>query len=138
MRRLVAFVVLLWLAFSFCGLAMHSACETAPANRHGWVDIAGYDSEGFVRNYTLMSQVLSVNHRHPLIGPVMSPIIAVGGTVAQKAGGEAGRKAVICCFSLVGAVGFALLWLVIEKQSADPLPLKQLCCFGILGGKMKY
>ena len=118
-KTAVAFAVFLWLAFSFGGLALHHACKTAPANRLGWVDVAGYDSEGFVRNYTLVSEILSVNHRHPLVGPVMSPIIAVGATVAQRAGDEAGRKAVICCFALVGAVSFVLLWLVLAKAGAS-------------------
>ena len=115
--------VALLIGAGFCatGLSLHRACRDAPVNRHGWVDVAGYDSEAYVGWYANVGSMFSVNHRHPLMTVVFSPITAVGSSVAQRMGEEAGKKAVIAVFALVGALNFLLLWLVMKKSGAELL-----------------
>lgn len=104
------------------GLSLHRACRDAPVNHLGWVDVAGYDSEAYVGWYTNVGTMFSVNHRHPLMTVVFSPITVVGSFVAQRMGEEAGKRAVIVVFGLVGALNFLLLWLVMKKSGAGLLP----------------
>lgn len=122
MKRIVPIAVLLAACFCSVGLGLHRACEDAPANKLGWVDIAGYDSEGVLTWYTNVGSIFSVNHRHPLMTVVLSPITAVGSSVAQRLGEKAGERAVIGVFALIGAANFLLLWLVMRGRERDPVP----------------
>ena len=117
-KWLIGIVLLVWAGFCATGLSLHRACRDAPVNHLGWVDIAGYDSEGYLSWYTNIGTLFSVNHRHPLMTVVFSPITVVGSSVAQRLGEEAGRRAVIGVFALVGALDFLLLWLVMAKSGA--------------------
>ena len=112
----------LWIAFAGVGLALHEACKEAPVNELGWTDIAGYDSEAYVTWYVNVYSAFSVNHRHPLMGAAFLPITLVGSSVAQRMGPEAGSRAVLVVFALVGALTFGLLWLVMTKAG---VPLVQ-------------
>lgn len=122
MKRIVPVAVLLAACFCAAGLALHRACEGAPANKLGWVDVAGYDSECLLAWHTNVGSIFSVSHRHPLMTVVLSPITAVGSSVAQRLGEEAGKRAVIGVFALVGAASFLLLWLVMRGRGRDAVP----------------
>ena len=117
MKKLLVIAAFLWIAFGVVGLKLHQACVGREPNRLGWVDIGGYDSEGYLSWFTNIGTLFTVNHRHPLMCTVLSPVTAVGSTVAQKADNlETGKKAVIFCFALFGAGSFLLLWLVMSRM----------------------
>ena len=120
-KGVIGAALLVWAGFCVTGLSLHRACCDAPVNHLGWVDVAGYDSEAYVGWCTNVGTMFSVNHRHPLMTVVFSPITAVGSSVAQRMGEEAGKRAVIVVFALIGALNFLLLWLVMEKSGAGLL-----------------
>lgn len=120
-KGVIVAALIVWAGFCAVGLSMHRACRDAPVNHLGWVDVAGYDSEGYLGWYTNIGTMFSVMHRHPLMMAATSPITAVGSTVAQRVGVEAGRKSVIVMFALVGALNFLLLWIVMWKSGAGLL-----------------
>ena len=120
-RKIILCGVLLWTAFAGVGLSLHVACRNAPRNHLGWTDIAGYDSEGYVTWFNNVGSLFQVNHRHPVIGLVLSPVTVVGSFVGERMGDEAGKCAAIVAFSLLGAVSFLLLWVIVTDLGGDGL-----------------
>lgn len=118
-RKTVLFVVLLWAAFAGVGLSLHVACRDAPKNHLGWTDIAGYDSEGYVTWFSNVGSLFQVNHRHPIIGLVLSPVTIVGSFVGERMGDEVGKCAALVVFSLLGVVSFLLLWIIVTDLGGD-------------------
>ena len=118
-RKIILYGVLLWTAFAGVGLSLHVACRNAPKNHLGWTDIAGYDSEGYVTWFNNVGSLFQVNHRHPIIGLVLSPVTIVGSFVGERMGDEAGKCAAIVVFSLLGAVSSMLLWLIITDSGGS-------------------
>ena len=118
-KVVIGAALLIGAGFCVTGLSLHLACRDAPANHLGWVDISGYDSEGYLSWYTNIGTIFSVMHRHPLMMAVSSPITAVGSAVAQRVDLESGKKAVLVMFALVGALNFLLLWLVMKNGGAE-------------------
>lgn len=110
--------LLVFLGFGVTGQVLHRSCRGAPVTNLGWVDIVGYDAEGYVSSFTNIGTMFTVSHRHPLMMAVCSPITAVGSSVALRLGDEAGKNAAIGTFALVGAANFLLLWLVMAKSGA--------------------
>lgn len=122
MRRLALAFVLLWAAFAAVGLGLHEACKGRAQNELGWVDISGYDSEGFLTHLILPQGMMETNHRHPLLSLTVAPIVAVGMTVHQKLGEEPAKRAVLVCYAFFGALGCLLLWLVLAKANVGRAP----------------
>lgn len=119
MKGILIVAAVLAVGFGAVGLSLHQACEAAPVNEHGWTDIAGYDSEAMVEWYTDMRSMFSVNHRHPLMTVVLSPLTVVGSMVEQHPGKEAAKRVVIGEFALIGALNFLLLWLVMRRRGGE-------------------
>lgn len=116
---MLCLAVALWLGFAGVGFNILRASQDAPRNRHGWVDIAAYDSDGFLPHYTSLHGIFEVNSRHPCLKQILAPIVLVGSSVADKAGPEAGKKAVISVFALIWTFNFFLLGFVMLKAGAS-------------------
>lgn len=117
---LLAFLgTLLWTAFGAVGLYRHAVCQDAPKNALGWTDIGGYDSEGYLPHFTDLHTVFGANHRHPMLGVILSPITAVGSMVRERLDLEWAKRAVLCVFAFIGAVNILLLWMIFSGTGAS-------------------
>ena len=110
-----------FLAFWGAGVALHRACDGREPNELGWVSVDGYDSEAYLTQFTRIGYVFDVNHRHPLMKPLMSPVFAVGTAFAERIGPEAGKVAVLGCFAALATLALALLRRIVADAGADSL-----------------
>lgn len=118
MKHLLLFASGVALVLWAFGVALHRDCRGAPVNELGWVSVAGYDSEAYLTQFTNPAYITDVNHRHPVMKPLLLPVFAVGTSLAEKVSPEAGKTGVIGCFALFGAADVVLLWLIMTSLGA--------------------
>ena len=119
--RAAALPLCLWAAMWAVGWWVHCACEGAPRGRLGFVDIASFDSEGYLRFFHHIHNLGSLMFRHPLFGPLMFPAFVFGPRLYDLFGAPAADFSVIGYFALIGAVNTCLLWLVTRSWAAIAL-----------------
>lgn len=119
--RIVIGLAGLWALFGAFGVALHEKARTVDDKGMGFVSVAGFDGEVYMRRYCDVYSIFRIRKRHPAEAIVAAPAYVVGSAVASRAGQEPAKVAQILLFAAVAAVTAGLLWLLTEDLGAMAL-----------------
>jgi len=119
MKRSIIAVLALWAVFSAFGILLHhQTYKVEPPPPMNFVSVAGLDGEAYMNRFCNIHSIFRMRKRHPAGGIIMAPAYVIGSSVAQKAGLEASKHALIVFSAALAAITVWMLWLVVADLGA--------------------
>lgn len=121
MKLKIAALIALWALFSVFGILFYEKTKTVDTRGLEFVSVAGLDGDVYLRRYCHVYSLLQFRKRHPAEAVVSAPFIVVGSSVAEKAGEEAGKIALILLAAVLATATVLMLYLVVGDLGAVAL-----------------